>query len=122
MAIAGAMGSVRAVAAMHEEMHSAAQEQKKQRPCAQEMCTVFEYQKERSDPEKDGERQPRRRAPEIISVVMLTRFSFHFSTPSFARFSNKELPMTESELAVMATTPIIGCRRPSAAIGIAATL
>lgn len=43
-------------------------------------------------------------------------------TSSSARFNRSELPMTESELAVMAMTPIMGCSRPIAAIGIAAAL
>jgi hypothetical protein len=42
--------------------------------------------------------------------------------PDAARFNSSEFPITESELAVMAMTPIIGCSRPSAATGIAARL
>ena len=38
------------------------------------------------------------------------------------RFSRIELPMTDRELAVMAMTPIIGCSRPIAAMGMAARL
>ena len=41
---------------------------------------------------------------------------------SFARRSRMELPMTDSELAVMAITPIMGCNSPIEAIGMAATL
>ena len=40
----------------------------------------------------------------------------------FDRFSKIELPMTDSELAVMAMTPIIGCSRRMAAMGMAARL
>jgi hypothetical protein len=36
--------------------------------------------------------------------------------------SSSELAITDSELAVMAITPIIGCSRPTAAMGMAATL
>lgn len=43
-------------------------------------------------------------------------------TSSRARFNNSEFPMTESELVVMAITPIIGCNSPTAAIGMAAAL
>ncbi len=45
-----------------------------------------------------------------------------FSRPMRFPFSNTELPMTDSELLVMAITPIMGCNRPMAAIGMAATL
>jgi hypothetical protein len=38
------------------------------------------------------------------------------------RRSRSELPTTDSELAVMATTPIMGCSSPAAAMGMAAAL
>lgn len=44
------------------------------------------------------------------------------SSAILARFNKSEFPTTVSELRVMATTPTIGCRRPTAAIGIATTL
>lgn len=44
------------------------------------------------------------------------------SIPSRARLSRIELPMTDSELTVIAMTPIMGWSSPDAAIGIAARL
>jgi hypothetical protein len=46
----------------------------------------------------------------------------HFLTCNLACLSRIELPTTESELLTIATTPIIGCNRPIAAIGMAAAL
>lgn len=126
-----ASSAVSAMPPMHEDVHSEANGQRKQeRQGAKNMDAVVDPEVDpgkrhgHTEGEPQGSFQERPIATFVpVQISRRTIVVRHdFSTSSLARFNSSELPMTESELAVMAITPIIGCSSPRAAIGIAATL
>jgi len=112
---------------VHEHVHQQASRQRKQqRHACQDVNTMLQQQDHAPDRQRGAKYQTSRPAQKAIHWFIATRpvvvLCHPLSPPSFARFKSSELPMTESELAVMAITPIIGCSRPTAATGMAARL
>jgi hypothetical protein len=120
-----------AMAPVHEEVHAEAGGQEEQkRQGAEDMGAMLGPENNPGDSEENTQRKSSRAVQErsLAAVVRtglcgyLIVLRHDLPTSSRARFSSSELPMTDSELAVMAITPIIGCSSPRAAMGIAATL
>jgi hypothetical protein len=119
------------MAPVHEEVHAEAGGQEEQkRQGAEDMGAMLRPENDPGDSEEDTQGKSSRAVQErALAAVVRTGIcgypivsSHDLPTSSRARFSSSELPMTDSELAVMAITPIIGCSSPRAAMGIAATL
>lgn len=115
------------VTAVHEDMHQQADsERQKKWQDGEKMHPVFESERQPDTGNHDADRQSGWGAQKTRDTPTFERCWFgmfcHFLTSSFTRFRSSELPITDSELAVMAITPIMGCSRPRAATGMAARL
>ena len=112
---------------MHEDMHQQADRERQQkRQAGKQMHAVLEGERQTDACKHDAHRHAEGRAQKsrdtATSGLRGSGMFRHFLTSSLARFYSSELPMTESEVAVMAITPIIGCSSPTAATGMAARL
>lgn len=104
---------------MHEKVHAETyQQQNEQRQSVEDVRAVPDPEPHARDSEEGAEHE-RGGAAKERPPIMIGR---SHRPPSFTRFNKSELPITDSELAVIATTPIIGWSRPRAAMGMAATL